>query len=164
MVLMFCVEFRELSHLTRDLSQAEKKITVFTSWITDKMTLVFTQNNNIDHIAWKIDAFCAFAQLLTTFIFFSAWDKSHVEWDNFRNSPQCYHYVQVYLFQKLATSGEHVVYKNCSKCQNKKQSVYTICSQHDRAWNFHDWTPNSMNNLLSYFGLVVTWISDFEKF
>ena len=30
-VLIFCVEFRELSHLTRDLSQAEKKITVFTS-------------------------------------------------------------------------------------------------------------------------------------
>ena len=25
-VLMFCVEFRELSHLTRDLSQAEEKI------------------------------------------------------------------------------------------------------------------------------------------
>ena len=30
-VLIFCVEFRELSHLTRDLSQAEKKITVVTS-------------------------------------------------------------------------------------------------------------------------------------
>ena len=28
MVLIFCVEFRELSHLTRDLSQAEKKINV----------------------------------------------------------------------------------------------------------------------------------------
>ena len=31
MVLIFCVEFQELSHLTRDLSQAEKKITVATS-------------------------------------------------------------------------------------------------------------------------------------
>ena len=30
-VLIFCVEYRELSHLTCDLSQAEKKITVFTS-------------------------------------------------------------------------------------------------------------------------------------
>ena len=30
-VLIFCVEFRELSHLTRDLSQAEKKINVVTS-------------------------------------------------------------------------------------------------------------------------------------
>ena len=27
-ILIFCVEFRKLSHLTRDLSQAEKKITV----------------------------------------------------------------------------------------------------------------------------------------
>ena len=30
-VLIFCVEFQELSHLTRDLSQAEKKITVVTA-------------------------------------------------------------------------------------------------------------------------------------
>ena len=30
-VLYFCDEFCELSHLTRDLSQAEKKITVVTS-------------------------------------------------------------------------------------------------------------------------------------
>jgi hypothetical protein len=30
-VLIFCVEFWELSHLTHDLSQAEKKITVVTS-------------------------------------------------------------------------------------------------------------------------------------
>ena len=30
-VLIFCVEFWEWSHLTRDLSQAEKKITVITS-------------------------------------------------------------------------------------------------------------------------------------
>ena len=48
-VLIFCVEFRELSHLTRDLSQAEKKITVVTSWGTDKMTTSFTQNDNFDH-------------------------------------------------------------------------------------------------------------------
>ena len=31
MVLIFCVEFWELSHLTRDLSQAEEKIYVITS-------------------------------------------------------------------------------------------------------------------------------------
>ena len=30
-VLIFCVEFWELSYSTRDLSQAEKKITVVTS-------------------------------------------------------------------------------------------------------------------------------------
>ena len=38
-VLIFCVKFQELSHLT----QAEKKITVVTSWATEKMTTVFTQ-------------------------------------------------------------------------------------------------------------------------
>ena len=30
-ILYFCVGFRELSHLTRELSHAEKKITVITS-------------------------------------------------------------------------------------------------------------------------------------
>ena len=48
-VLIFCVEFRELFHLTRDLSQAEKKITAGTSRATDKMTTIFTQNDNFDH-------------------------------------------------------------------------------------------------------------------
>ena len=33
LVLYFCVYFRELFHLTRDLSQAEKKINVVTSWV-----------------------------------------------------------------------------------------------------------------------------------
>ena len=49
MVIIFCVEFRELSHLTYDLSQAEKKITAVTSWATDKMTTIFTQNDNFDY-------------------------------------------------------------------------------------------------------------------
>ena len=40
-------EFRELSHLTRHLSQAEMKISI-NPWI-------FTQNDNIDHIVWRID-------------------------------------------------------------------------------------------------------------
>ena len=43
-VLIFYVEFRELSYLTCDLSQAEKKITVS----SDKMTTIFTQNDNFD--------------------------------------------------------------------------------------------------------------------
>ena len=35
-------------------------------------------------------SFCAFAQLVTKFIFFSLEirDKSHVKWDNFQNSTQ----------------------------------------------------------------------------
>ena len=43
-VLIFCVEFRELSHLTRDLSQAEKKINVVTSWANAQNDIYFTQN------------------------------------------------------------------------------------------------------------------------
>ena len=48
-VLSFCVKFRELSHLKRDLSETEKKITVVASWVTDKMTTIFIQNDNFDH-------------------------------------------------------------------------------------------------------------------
>ena len=33
--------------------------------------------------------------------------------------------VQVNLFQKLATFAEHVVYQNCSECENKTKT--TIC-------------------------------------
>ena len=35
--------------------------------------------------------------------------------------------LQVNLFQKLATSAEHVVYQNCSDCQNKNNN---LCTQH----------------------------------
>ena len=49
-VLIFCVEFWELSYLTRDLSQAEKKIDVVTSCATDKVSTIFTQNDNFDNI------------------------------------------------------------------------------------------------------------------
>ena len=34
-------------------------------------------------------------------------------------------WIQVNLFQKLATSAEHVVYQNCPECQNKTKT--TIC-------------------------------------
>jgi hypothetical protein len=53
-------------------------------------------------------------------------------------------------YMKIASS-EHVVYINCSECQNKKQFVYTTCSE---LTSFMYWTRNSMNNLLSYCGLV----------
>ena len=50
------------------------------------------------------------------------------------------------------TSSEHVVYIiNCSECQNKKQIVYTTCFE---LVVFMYWTGKSMNNLLSYCGLV----------
>ena len=41
-------------------------------------------------------------------------------------------------YMKIASS-EHVVYINCSECQNKKQFAYTTCSD----WN---------ENILSYYG------------
>ena len=58
--------------------------------------------------------------------------------------------------------GEHVVYLNCSECQkwNKKQFVYTKCSE---LVVFMFWTCNSMNNLLSYCGLVDAGISSSDK-
>jgi hypothetical protein len=47
-------------------------------------------------------------------------------------------------------SSEHVVYIDCPKCQNKI-NIYTTCSE---LVNFMYWIGNSMNNLLSYCGLV----------
>ena len=60
------------------------------------------------------------------------------------------------------TSSDHVVYTNCSECQykNKKQFMYAKCSE---LLIFVYWTRNSMNNLLSYCGLVVARISASEK-
>ena len=60
---------------------------------------------------------------------------------------------------KIASS-EHVLYINCSECQNKKQFVYTTCSE---LVVFMYWTGKSMNNLLSYCGLVDARISASEK-
>ena len=57
-------------------------------------------------------------------------------------------------------SSEHVVYINCSECQNKKQFVYTTCSE---LGIFMYSTGNSMHNILSYCGLVDARISASEK-
>ena len=58
-------------------------------------------------------------------------------------------------------SSEHVVYINCSGCQNKKkQFVYTTYSE---LVVFMYWTGKSMNDLLSYCGLVDARISASEK-
>ena len=61
-----------------------------------------------------------------------------------------------------STSSEHVVYINCSEFQNKnkKQFVYTTSSE---LVVFMYWPGESMNNLLSYFGLVDARISTSEK-
>ena len=54
------------------------------------------------------------------------------------------------------------MYINCSECQNKnkKQFVYTTCSE---VVVFMYLTRNSMNNLLSYCGLVGARISASDK-
>ena len=78
-VLIFCVEIWELSNLTRDLSQAQEnkycyKLSKFTEW-------------HLLHLKWSK---YHFVHLLTLwrFIFFSAWDKSLIKWDNSENSTQ----------------------------------------------------------------------------
>ena len=56
-------------------------------------------------------------------------------------------------------SPEHVVYINCSDCQNKNKKII-LCRQHALSlYSFHATTGKSMSNLLSYCGLVVARIS-----
>ena len=61
--------------------------------------------------------------------------------------------VQVNLFQKLATSAEHVVYQNCSECQNKTKT--TICV-HKLFCRYSELTI-FMNNEQSVLILWVSW-------
>ena len=48
-VLIFCVELRELSHLTHDLSQAEKKMNVVASSANAQNDIYFIQNGQSCH-------------------------------------------------------------------------------------------------------------------
>ena len=61
-------EILQLTVGSRDLSQAEKTIAVVTSWETQKMTTFSPRT--------ILSGFCELAQLVTTAILFSAWDKS----------------------------------------------------------------------------------------
>ena len=87
-VLIFCVEFQELSRLTRDISQTEKKINVVTSWANAQNDIHLFHSKWSKLLFWgKIHVIFSVAELVTTFIF-SAWDKSRVKWDNSWNSTQ----------------------------------------------------------------------------
>ena len=87
-VLIFCVEFQELSHLTRDLSQAEKKIKCcYKLSKCTKWHLFYSKLLKLS-FCMKIVVIVSVAQLVTPVIFFSAWDKSRVKWDNSWNSTQ----------------------------------------------------------------------------
>ena len=60
------------------------------------------------------------------------------------------------------TSSEHLVYINCSECQNKnKKTIYV----HNMFWDvvFMYWTGKSMNNLILFCGLVDPRISASDK-
>ena len=58
-VLIFCVEFRELSQFTYDLSQAEKKINDVTSWTNPQNDIYFTHcagSNGMTYTQWLCPA------------------------------------------------------------------------------------------------------------
>ena len=57
-------------------------------------------------------------------------------------------------------SSDYVVYTNCVFFWYSKQFMYTTCSE---LGIFMYWTGDSMNNLLSYCGLVEVRISASEK-
>ena len=60
-------------------------------------------------------------------------------------------------------SSEHVLYVNCSDWQNehkKNQFLYTSCFDFGI---YIYWTCNSMNNFVSYYGLVDARISASDK-
>ena len=63
MVLIFCVEFQELSHLTRDLSQAVSK---------NGYTFATVANSKCVTVFLKQTLIVSVAQFVTTDIFFSA--------------------------------------------------------------------------------------------
>ena len=66
----------QLTVESRDLSQADKKNTVLTSWATLKMTTIFTQNDDFFHpspFCWSCNNSIS-----------SAWDKSHDPTVNWR--------------------------------------------------------------------------------
>ena len=53
------------------------------------------------------------------------------------------------------TSSKHVLYINCFECQNKHTKTIYVHNMY--------WTGKSMNNLLSYFGLVDVRINASDK-
>ena len=69
-------------------------------------------------------------------------------------------FIELPVQYKKTTSSEHIVYTDCSECQNKIQFAYTTCSE---LVVFLYWTGNSMNNLLSYGGLNDARISAYDK-
>ena len=74
-------------------------------------------------------------------------------------NPQYNNRLFIEWYMKIPSS-EHVVYLNCSECQNKKQFMYTTCTE---LVVFMYGTGKSMNNLLPCCGLVDTRIRASKK-
>ena len=66
--------------------------------------------------------------------------------------------IDLQLFTQKNTNSEHVVYKNCFECQNKKQFLYTTCSE----LVFY-WVRSRKSMMLSYGGLTDARRNDSEK-
>ena len=62
---------------SRDFSQAEKKITVITSWATDKIPTIFAKNDNscIDHVIWTGYRMLKLASNFEVFVYFFVIEK-----------------------------------------------------------------------------------------
>ena len=60
--------------------------------------------------------------------------------------------LQVNLFQKIATSAEHVVYQNCSECQNETKT--TICA-HNMSCRYSELTIFMKNDQ----SVIIVWVS-----
>ena len=71
-------------------------------------------------------------------------------------------FIELQVQHMKIQSSEHVVYINCFQCRykNKEQFMYTTCSE---LVAFMYWTGKSMNNLLSYCGLVDVRINASDK-
>ena len=127
----------------------------FNMWLTSRWEennccykLSNWQNDNSFHSKWQLWQFCAFAQFVTTVIFFSAWDKSHVKWDNSRNSTQKMKTLMLCHFQQRTCPGRgqsnfeflpqfppYSCSYNHQQCQNYNGSQW--CLDVDEGENVH---------------------------
>ena len=69
-------------------------------------------------------------------------------------------FIELQVQYKKNTRSEHVVYTNCFLFWSSEKFMYTTCSELEV---FMYWTGKSMNNLLSYCGLVDAKIRASEK-
>ena len=69
-------------------------------------------------------------------------------------------FIELQVQYMTIPSSEHAVYSNCFLVLHSEQFMYTTCSE---PGIFMHWTGDSMNNLLSYCGLVEVRICASEK-